>query len=138
MAINKGWDGAILIGANEMAHINSWEAAFAGDALEKTAFGTTVYDREYEPGLRNHTVTFSGYHESTNAAQQALTANMKSTQAAAAVTVVLLTERTTGAKAGYTGSGILTGLTVSEAVDGLVGFSGTLQLSGGLSTYSTA
>ena len=138
MAINKGWDGAILIGTDEISHINNWEVSFSGDALENTAFGDTVYDRSYQPGLRSHTVTFSGYTEDTNTAQDALLDEMKSTDEPSAVTVVLLHERTTGSKAGWTGSGVITGLTVSSPVDGLSALSGTLQISGGLSTYSTA
>ena len=137
MAINKGWDGAILIGSNEIAHMNNWEISFSGDALENTAFGDTVYDRSFQPGLRSHTVTFSGYTEDTNAAQDALLDEMKSTDEPSAVTVVCLHNRTTGAKAGWTGSAVITGLTVSSPVDGLSALSGTLQVSGGLSTYST-
>lgn len=138
MAINKGWDGAILIGTDEISHINNWEIAFAGDALENTAFGDTVYDRSFQPGLRSHTVTFSGYTEDSNAAQDALLDEMKSTDEPTAVTVVCLHERTTALKAGWTGSGVITGLTVGSPVDGLSAFSGTIQISGGLATYSTA
>jgi len=138
MAINKGWDGKILVGSGEMAQINSWEISFAGDALENTAFGDTVHDRGFEPGLRSHTVTFSGYYEDSDTAQSALVDNMMSTNASAASTLVLLHNKTTGSKAGFTGSAVITGLTVGEPVDGLATFNGTAQISGGLSTYSTA
>lgn len=137
MAINKGWDGAILIGTDEISKMNNWEIAFAGDALENTAFGDTVYDRSYQPGLRSHTVTFSGYSEDSNAAQDALLDEMKSTDEPSIVTVVCLYERTTGVKAGWTGSGVITGLTVGSPVDGLAPFSGTIQITGGLATYAT-
>jgi len=137
MAINKGWDGAILVGTDEISHINNWEISFSGDALENTAFGDTVYDRSYQPGLRSHTVTFSGYCEDTDVAQDALLDEMRVTDEPTAVTVVCLHERETSQKAGWTGSAVITGLTVGAPVDGLSPISGTLQVSGGLSTYAT-
>ena len=140
MAINAGWRGAILIGTDEIAQMNNWEISFSGDALENTAFGDTVYDRSYQPGLRSHSITISGYMEksSGSTAQAALLNEMRSTDEPTAVTVVCLHNRTTGAKAGWTGSAVITGLTVGIPVDGLAPFSGTFQISGGLSTYSTA
>ena len=67
MAINKGWDGKFMAGStsadSEVVHVNNWELAFSGDALENTVFGDTVYDRSYAAGLRSHTVTFSGYSD---------------------------------------------------------------------------
>ena len=135
MAIKNGWDGAILVGSNEVGHMNSWTVTWSADALENTAFGSD--DRTYQPGLRSAVVDFAGYYESTNTAQLALTANMKSTATNTAVTLICLTNRTTGAKEGWTGSGPLTNVTVGGAVDGLVPFSASVQISGGLSTYAT-
>jgi len=70
MAISKGWDGAIYAGStaadSEIVSINNWEISFSGDALENTAFGDTVYDRAYQPGLRAHTLSFSGYSDPTD------------------------------------------------------------------------
>ena len=67
MAISKGYEGTIYAGSSvsdsEIAHINNWEINFSGDALENTAFGDGVYDRTYQPGLRAHTISFSGYSE---------------------------------------------------------------------------
>ena len=136
MAIKKGWDGAVLIGNDSIAHMNSWTMAFAGDALEKTAYGDK--DRDYDQGLRTVTVDFAGYYASTNAAQLALTNNFRSSVANTAVTVRCLTHRTTGAKSGFTGTGPVTALSIGGAVDGLVPLSGSVQISGGMSTYSTA
>jgi len=138
MAINKGWDGAILIGSDEIAHINNWEIAFSGDALENTVFGDTVYDRSYQPGLRSHTVTFSGYTEDSDAAQDALLDEMRVTDEPTSVTVYCLHERSsTIGKSGWYGTAVITGITVGTPVDGLSPISGTFQISGGLATYST-
>lgn len=135
MAIKQGWDGAILVGANELVSMNNWTINFAADALENTDFGDD--DRTYQPGLRNVTVDFAGSYESTNAAALALTNNFKSTNTNTAATLICLVNRTTGTKSGWTGSGPITALTVGGAVDGLVPFSGSVQISGGMSTYNT-
>ena len=135
MAIKQGWDGAIYVGGNEMVHMNTWTINFAGDALENTDFGDK--DRTYQPGLRNVTVDVAGNYESTQTAQLALTNNFKSTATNTAVTVLCLTNNTTGSNEGWTGSGPVTALTVGGAVDGLVPFSASVQISGGLSTYSS-
>lgn len=135
MAIKKGWDGALLVGGNEVGYLNSWTINWTGDALENTAFGDD--DREYTPGLRSAVVDFAGYYTTTGTANVALTANMKSTATNTAQTIICLVARTTGSKSGWTGSGPVTALTVGGAVDGLVPFSGSIQISGGLSTYSS-
>ena len=143
MAISKGYDGAIYAGStaadSEIVSINNWEINFSGDALENTAFGATVYDRGYQPGLRAHTVSFSGFSDpadnshsyllnlqragSSNTLVYVKAAYLRSTQAAGS----------TGAK-GWDGQGVVTGLTISTPVDGLAAFSGTIQITGGLST----
>lgn len=135
MAIKQGWDGAVLIGSDELTNLNTWTINWAGDALENTDFGDK--DRTYQPGLRNVTVDFGGYYESSDTAAYALVTNFSSTNTNTAVTVVCLVNRTTAEKSGWTGTGPVTALSVGGAVDGLVPFSGTVQISGGLSTYAT-
>lgn len=139
MAINAGWDGGIYVGAStkELAHINNWEISFAGDALENTAFGDTVYDRSYQPGLRSHTITFSGYTEEDDSGQDILLDDQVSTDEPSLLNVVVLHERETSKKAGWEGNAVITGLTIGTPVDGLSPISGTFQISGGLSTYSS-
>ena len=130
-----GKDGLLLIGANTAAHITDWELAVNQDALEKTAFGDG-FDRTYTPGLRGPVATFNGYYGDTDAAQSALTALIHSTSTPVAVTAVLLTVGTTGAKEGFTGSAIAQ-ITIGAAADAIQTISGTLQYSGGVSTYAT-
>lgn len=135
MAIKKGWDGALYISTNEVAALNSWTINFTADALENTAFGAD--DRTYAPGLRNAVVDFAGYYTTTGTANVALTNNFRSTATNSLTTVTCLVNRTAGSKSGWTGSGPITALTIGGAVDGLVPFSGSIQISGGLSTYSS-
>ena len=136
MSIKQGWDGAIFLGSTtpastEMVNMNSWTINFTGDALENTDYGNK--DRTYQPGLRNVTVDFAGYYESTRTAQKYVVDTMKSTATNRNVYVKCLTKRT-AAVTGFTGSGPVTAMTVGGPVDGLVPFSGTVQISGGMST----
>jgi len=130
-----GKDGSVLIGAATAAHITDWELAVNQDALEKTAFGDG-WDRTYTVGLRGPVATINGYYGDTDTAQSALTALIHSTSTPASVTVVLLTNSTTGAKAGWTGTAIPQ-LTVGSAQDAIDTISGTFQFTGGVSTYAT-
>lgn len=130
-----GKDGSVLIGAATAAHITDWELAVNQDALEKTAFGD-AYDRTYTPGLRGPVATINGYYGDTDVAQSALTALIHSTSTPATVTCVLLTNSTTGEKAGWTGSAIPQ-LTIGAGADALMTISGTMQFTGGVSTYAT-
>ena len=144
MAIDHGWNGHIEFGSSaaktsEIPQITEWSLDFGLDALEKTNFGST-YDREYEPGLRSGTVTFSGYSEdSDNVQDYMLDCFTASTgpYSSTGMHVVLLTNNTTGAKCGFKSNCIITGLTRGAAPDGLQTFSGTLQLTGLITTYST-
>jgi len=144
MAITKGWDGAIYAGSSvsdsEIAYMNNWEISFSGDALENTAFGDTVYDRAYQPGLRAHTLSFSGFSDPTDNSHDYLLDLQKTTTESAAVYFkaayvrdTYADSKTSGAH-GWSGKGIVTGLTISTPVDGLAAFSGTVQITGGLST----
>lgn len=134
MAISKGWTGEVQIGTDKVAYINNWEINFSGDALENTVFSSGGYDRTYQPGLRSHTISISGYYEKSTAstAQAALLDEMRASTEPSVVTVKCLYDNST--EKGWTGSAVITGLTVSAPVDGLAPFSGTFQVSGGLST----
>lgn len=136
MAINKGWDGRFMAGStsgdSEVVHVNNWELSFSGDALENTAFGDTVYDRGYTAGLRSHTVSFSGYSDPADNSHSYLTDLMKSTIESDEIYFETQYDRST--PKGWSGKGVITGLTISTPVDGLAAFSGTIQVTDGLST----
>jgi hypothetical protein len=134
MAIRKGWDGGIYVGSTsastEVLHMNSWAMNISGDALEKSAFGSK--DRLYDPGLRGITVDFAGYYESTSVSQKYILDRMKANSTNASYGVRCLYQRSPAR--GFSGKGVVTSITVGGPVDGLVPFSGSIQVSGGMST----
>ena len=113
----------------------------AGDALEKTNFGST-YDREYTPGLRSWTGSLSGYSEDADNVQDYILDNFIATGGpypTTAVHAVFVSGYAAGnTKAcGYKGSCILTGMTRGATPDGLQTFSANIQGTGLLTTYAT-
>ena len=144
MAIDHGWHGHIEIGSSakntsELPQINEWTLDFSMDALEHTNFGST-YDRQFQPGMRSAVASFSGYSEDSDNTQDYLIDNYTNTTGPYSSTgmhVVMLTNNTTGAKAGFKGNAVLTGLTRGATPDGLQTFSGTFQFANGVTTYAT-
>jgi hypothetical protein len=134
MAIRKGYDGGVYVGttaaSTEVLYMNTWSLNISGDALEKSAFGDK--DRTYDPGLRGMTVDFAGYYESTSVSQKYILDRMKAGSTNATYGVRCLYQRSPAR--GYSGKGPVTSITVGGAVDGLVPFSGSIQISGGMST----
>ena len=145
MAIDHGWDGSVAFGSSaklssEVTQINEWTLEFTGDALEKTNFAST-YDREFQPGLRSATGSFSGYSEDSDNVQDYILDNFTSTGGpypTTAVHVIFLTNNNTGSKAGFKGKGVITGVTRGATPDGLQTFTANVQFSGLVSTYSSA
>lgn len=134
--IFKGWDGSIMVGANSMVKINSWELSLNQDMLEDTDFGDS-FERTFVAGKRNFTATINGFYHTTDAAQLAVLNNFPSTKDHSSATVILLTNSTTGTKAGWTGSALFPSVTVGAPADNLGTLSITAQFTGGLDTYST-
>ena len=129
MAIAEGWDGNFKLGVNAMANLNNWKINFVQETHDITQFGTTVQDRAFGYGVRAHTVEFSGYFNGSSG-QLTLVGYMKKSGTPSATTMSFLT---TGAK-GYKGTVYVESLGIDSNVDGLLAFSGSGKVSGGLST----
>jgi hypothetical protein len=129
MAIAEGWDGSIKLGANAIANISNWKVNFVQETHDVSQFGDTQQDREFAFGLRSHTVEFSGFYNGTSG-ELTLTGYMKKDGAPAFTTISFLT---TGAK-GYKGTVLVESIGIDSNVDGLLSFTASGKVSGGLST----
>lgn len=129
MAIAEGWDGSIKLGANAIANISNWKVNFVQETHDVSQFGDTQQDREFAYGLRSHTVEFSGYYNGSSG-QLTLTGYMKSSATPSMTTISFLT---TGAK-GYKGTVLVESIGIDSNVDGLLAFTCSGKVSGGLST----
>lgn len=126
MAI-KGCGASFSLGTNVVAGLTSISNPITADSLDVTVFNATCM-RDFIAGLRSGTIDISGYYESgdTNGQVAMFTAMLAGTKLTSAQKPKILWN---GAN-GFTGDGIITSLTVDAAVDGIVNFSATIQLTG--------
>lgn len=140
MAILEGWDGGVFLGTagtDTLTKISNWKINFVQETLDNTNFETTTPDRTFAYGLRSHTVEFSGFLENGSTGQYGLIDGMLKDNTPAITTMVFLTNKTTGAKAGWRGAILIESLSVDNNVDALVAFAGSGKATAGLDTFST-
>jgi predicted secreted protein len=130
MAVHKGSEGTVQVGANAIAEIRSYSLEESADTLETTTMGDTA--RTYLPSL----TTFSGsvdvyWDETDTTGQGALTVG-------AQVTLNVYPEGDTTGDVYYTGSAIVTGVTRSGSFDGMVEASISVQGTGALTSSTVA
>lgn len=130
MAVHKGSEGTVKVGANAIAEIRSYSLEESADTLETTTMGDTA--RTYLPSLS----TFSGsvdvyWDEADTTGQGALTIG-------AEVTLNVYPEGDTSGDVYYTGSAIVTGVTRSGSFDGMVEASISVQGTGALTSETVA
>ncbi len=128
MAVHKGSEGVIKVGANTVAEVRSYSLEESADVVEKTAMGDS--SRSYLSTLTQFTASVEVFFDETDTAQTALSVG-------STVILEVYPEGTSTGDTYYNGSAIVTGFTKSASFDGLVEASITLQGSGGLTT-STA
>jgi hypothetical protein len=124
MAVHKGSEGLVKIGANTVAEVKSYSIEESGDTVETTSLGDTA--RTYLPSL----TTFSGtiechWDETDSTGQGALTIG-------AQVTLNLYPEGDDSGDSYYSGDVIVTGVSRSAAMDDIVAATYSFQGNGAL------
>jgi hypothetical protein len=124
MAVHKGSEGTVKVGANAIANIRSYSIEESADTLEQTVMGNT--SRAYAASLS----TFSGsvdvyWDETDTTGQGALTIG-------AEVTLNFYPEGDTSGDTYYSGTAIVTGITRSASFDGNIEASISVQGDGAL------
>jgi hypothetical protein len=128
MATHTGSEGTLKVGANTIGEIRSFSISESADTLEDTSMGDAA--RTYKPSLTTFTGSVDVFWDEADAGQMAMTVG-------ASVTFSAYPEGATAGDKYYTGSAIVTGLTINSSFDGMVEASITLQGTGAL-TLSTA
>jgi hypothetical protein len=128
MATHTGSEGTLKVGANTIGEIRSFSISESADTLEDTSMGDAA--RTYKPSLTTFTGSVDVFWDEADAGQMAMTVG-------ASVTFSAYPEGATAGDKYYTGSAIVTGLTVNSSFDGMVEASITLQGTGAL-TLGTA
>lgn len=130
MATHAGSEGTVKVGANAIAEIRSYTVTETADTIEDTSMGDS--SRTYLPSLK----TFSGsiecfWDETDTSGQVALAVG-------SSVTLNFYPEGSSTGDKYYSGTAIVTGLTVTASFDGMVEASFTFQGTGALSLSTAA
>lgn len=124
MATHKGSEGIIKVGVNTVAEVKSYSIEETGDTVETTSMGDTA--RTFSPTLTSWTASVDVFWDETDTTGQgALTIGSE-------VTLNVYPEGADTNDAYYTGSAIVTGVSISASFDGTVDASISLQGTGAL------
>ena len=118
MAIHKGSEGTVHVGTDAVAEIKSYSVEDTMDTIEVTTMGDTF--RDYETTLESFSGSIDVFWDEVDTAQIAL-------QAGSEVVLKFYPEGTTSSAKYYTGTAIVTGLSISASFDGMVEASISVQ-----------
>ena len=118
MAIHKGSEGTVHVGTDAVAEIKSYSVEETIDTIEVTTMGDSF--RDYQTSLTSFSGSLDVFWDEEDTAQIALAVGSE-------VTIKFYPEGTaTGAKY-YSGTAIVTGLSISASFDGMVEASISVQ-----------
>jgi len=123
MATHTGSEGTVKIGSDVLGSIRSYTIESTGETIENSTMGLSA--RTYVAGLTTFTGSFEVYFDETDTAQSAV-------DAGASVTFSVYPEGDEAGDTYYTGSGIVTGRSITASFDGMVEMSLSIQGSGAL------
>lgn len=123
MATHTGSEGTVKIGSDTLGEIRSYTVESTGETIEDSSMGDTA--RTYKAGLTTFTASFEVYFDETDTAQNAV-------DAGSSITFSVYPEGDTAGDTYYTGSGIVTGRSITATFDGMVEMSLSVQGSGAL------
>jgi len=118
MAIHKGSEGTVHVGTDAVAEIKSYSVEDTMDTIEVTTMGDTF--RDYETTLESFSGSIDVFWDEVDTAQIAL-------QAGSEVVLKFYPEGTASSAKYYTGTAIVTGLSISASFDGMVEASISVQ-----------
>jgi len=129
----KGCNASFSLGSNVVAELNNISNPLTADSLDVTTFDSNCL-REFLAGLRSGTIDITGFYDPTDTTGQVamLTAFLAGTTLTTTQKPKILWNGTNGIEA----DAIVTSYNVDAAVDGLVNFSATLQLTGAITVLS--
>ena len=123
MATHHGKEGVVTVGGSEMGEVTSFTLETTGDVVEDTAL--TDSTKSFLAGRTSFSGTIEMHFDETDAQQETLLAG-------ASISFVLLPEGNASGDASYTGTGIITGMSINNAMDAIVSRTVTFQGTGAL------
>ena len=127
MATHHGKEGVVTAGGTAVGELTGFTIETTGDVVEDTQLSDS--EKSFLAGRTSFSGTLEMHYDETDAQQETLTVG-------SSISFVLLPEGNTSGDQSFTGSGIITGMSISNAMDGIVSRSVTFQGTGAL-TKST-
>ena len=127
MATHHGKEGVVTAGGTAIGELTGFTIETTGDVVEDTQLSDS--EKSFLAGRTSFSGTLEMHYDETDAQQETLTAG-------SSISFVLLPEGNTSGDQSFTGSGIITGMSINNAMDGIVSRSVTFQGTGSL-TKST-
>ena len=118
MATHHGKEGVVTVGGTAMGEVTSFTLETTGDVVEDTAL--TDGTKSFVAGRTSFSGTIEMHFDETDTQQETLLAG-------ASIAFVLLPEGNTAGDASYSGTGIVTGMSINNAMDSIVSRTVTFQ-----------
>lgn len=123
MATHHGKEGVVKAGGTAIGEITGFTIETTADVVEDTQLSDAA--KTFVAGRTSFSGTLDMHYDETDSPQQTLTTG-------SSISFVLLPEGDTSGDESFTGTGIVTGMNVTNAMDGIISRSVTFQGTGAL------
>ena len=123
MATHHGKEGVVTVAGTAVGELTSFTLETTGDVIEDTELSDGT--KSFVTGRTSFSGTLEMNFDETSTEQEALLAG-------ASISFVLLPEGNTSGDASYTGTGLVTGMSINNAMDAIVSRTVTFQGTGAL------
>jgi len=123
MATHHGKEGVVTAGGTAIGELTSFTIETTGDVVEDTQLSDST--KSFLAGRTSFSGTLEMNYDEADAQQETLTAGSE-------ISFVLLPEGNTTGDQSFTGTGIVTGMSINNAMDAVVSRSVTFQGTGSL------
>ena len=123
MATHHGKEGVVTAGGTGVGELTSFTLETTGDVVEDTAL--TDATKSFVAGRTSFSGTLEMHYDETDAQQETLTAGSE-------ISFVLLPEGNSSGDQSFTGTGIVTGMSVNNSMDAIISRTVTFQGTGAL------
>ena len=123
MATHHGKEGVVKAGGTAVGELTSFTLETTGDVVEDTALSDAT--KSFVAGRTSFSGTLEMHFDETDTPQTSLVAG-------ASIAFILLPEGDASGDRSFTGSGIVTGMSVNNAMDAIVSRTVTFQGTGAL------
>ena len=123
MATHHGKEGVVTAGGSAVGELTGFTLETTGDVVEDTQLSDAT--KSFVAGRTSFSGTLEMHYDETDSPQETLTAG-------SSIAFILLPEGNTSGDQSFTGTGIVTGMSINNAMDAVVSRSVTFQGTGAL------